>query len=230
MKLLFVGNIHLDGLLQHLKQRIEREGYHVEVATSNGNGHAENLNGAYDAVFRFDLDFPRQASGQLLWKEERASGKARQGPSFTLTTQLRIQTSFKPGCWSVVSLPNDQNRLQEVLARLPELIQQGLQQKDLILHIGELEINLTARSVQREGQAIPLTRREFELLELLARHRGRVVSSTMIWEHLYRELNEAPSNIVAVYIRYLRNKIDRKFGKPMILTFWGRGYMLRDEA
>ena len=79
------------------------------------------------------------------------------------------------------------------------------------------------------GAAIHLTPREYALLEFLAYHRGKVVSRSMIWEHLYDEKDENTSNVVDVYIRYLRNKIDKGFEVPLIMTRWGEGYLLRGE-
>jgi DNA-binding response OmpR family regulator len=83
--------------------------------------------------------------------------------------------------------------------------------------------------VNRAGQAIHLTPREYALLEFLAFHRGKVVTRSMIWEHLYDEYDENTSNVVDVYIRYLRNKIDKGFEPQLILTRWGEGYMLRGD-
>jgi len=81
--------------------------------------------------------------------------------------------------------------------------------------------------VRRAGQQIHLTPREYALLEFLAFHRGKVVTRSMIWEHLYDEYDENTSNVVDVYIRYLRNKIDKGYENALILTKWGEGYMLR---
>ena len=74
-----------------------------------------------------------------------------------------------------------------------------------------------------------MTPREYSLLEFLAYNRGKVVTRTMIWDHLYDEHDESTSNVVDVYIRYLRNKIDKDFSPPLILTKWGEGYMLRGD-
>jgi DNA-binding response OmpR family regulator len=119
--------------------------------------------------------------------------------------------------------------LGELLARLRALIRRGHQVKDPILRILDLEIDTAARTVKRGGQAIHLTPREFALLEFLAFHRGKVVSRSMIWEHLYDEHDENTSNVVDVYIRYLRNKIDKNFETPLIMTRWGEGYQLRGD-
>src|SRR5205823_11410119 len=117
--------------------------------------------------------------------------------------------------------------MDELLARLRALIRRGHQVKDPILRIHDLEIDTAARTVTRAGQEIPLTPREYALLEFLGFHAGRVVTRSMIWEHLYDEHDESTSNVVDVYIRYLRNKIDKGFDPALILTRWGEGYLLR---
>jgi DNA-binding response OmpR family regulator len=92
----------------------------------------------------------------------------------------------------------------------------------------DLEIDTSRRTVQRGGRPIRLTPREFTLLELLARHQGRVVSRAMIREQIYGRDREG-SNVIDVYVRYLRKKIDEGFDPPLILTHWGAGYLLRGE-
>ena len=92
-----------------------------------------------------------------------------------------------------------------------------------------MEIDTAARTAKRGGQLIHLTPREYSLLQFLAFHRGQVVTRTMIWDHLYDENDENTSNVVDVYIRYLRTKIDKGFDPPLILTRWGEGYLLRGE-
>ena len=79
------------------------------------------------------------------------------------------------------------------------------------------------------GQAIHLTPRGTPLLQFLAFNRGKVVTRSMIWDHLYDEHDENTSNVVDVYIRYLRTKIDKGFEPALILTRWGEGYMLRGD-
>src|SRR6516165_10218021 len=118
---------------------------------------------------------------------------------------------------------------EELLARLRALVRRGHQVKDPVLRVHDLEIDTAARTVKRAGQPIHLTPREFALLEFLAFHRGKVVSRSMIWEHLYDEHDENTSNVVDVYIRYLRNKIDKGFEPALIMTRWGEGYLLRDD-
>jgi DNA-binding response OmpR family regulator len=116
--------------------------------------------------------------------------------------------------------------LEELLARLRALIRRGHAVKDPIIRVHDLEIDTASRTVRRAGQVIHLTPREYALLEFLAFHRGKVVSRPLIWEHLYDEQDESTSNVVDVYIRYLRQKIDKGFDPPLIITRWGEGYML----
>jgi DNA-binding response OmpR family regulator len=109
------------------------------------------------------------------------------------------------------------------------LVRRGHQAKDPILRIHDLEIDTGARSVRRAGKDIYLTPREFSLLRFLCYHRGKVVTRSMVWEHLYDENDDNTSNVVDVYVRYLRNKIDKNFTPPLILTRWGEGYMIKGD-
>jgi DNA-binding response OmpR family regulator len=119
--------------------------------------------------------------------------------------------------------------LTEFVARVRALLRRAHHLSDPVLRARDLEIDTSTRTVRRSGQLIRLTRREYALLQFLAFHRGKVVSRSMIWEHLYDEQDETTSNVVDVYIRYLRAKIDKGFDTPLILTRWGQGYLLRGE-
>jgi DNA-binding response OmpR family regulator len=95
-----------------------------------------------------------------------------------------------------------------------------------VWRVHDLEIDTVTRSVQRGGQPIVLTPREFDLLRLLAYRQGEAVSRAEIIEYLY-DGEEITRNLVDVYIRYLRKKIDKRSNNSLILTCWGKGYMLR---
>lgn len=99
-----------------------------------------------------------------------------------------------------------------------------------ITRIFDLVIDSDARSVSRSGQIIHLTQREFAILEILATNRGKVVTRVMIWQRIYNETERYASNVVDVYISYLRQKLDSRFSPALIKTVWGRGYMLSGEA
>jgi DNA-binding response OmpR family regulator len=133
-------------------------------------------------------------------------------------------TGLDSGADDYLAKPFD---FEEVYARVRALIRRGHQKKDPLIRVHDLTLDTSSRSVARGGKKIPLTPREYALLEFLAFHAGSVVTRTMIWEHLYDEYDENTSNVVDVYIRYLRNKIDKGYDLPLILTKWGEGYMLR---
>jgi len=117
--------------------------------------------------------------------------------------------------------------MPELLARLRALDRRRHPRKIPNLCIHDLEIDRIRRKVRRSGRPINLTPNEFSLLELLAQHSGRVVTRSMIARHLYEEHAPINSNVVAVYINYLRAKIDKQFKQPLILTKRGEGYLLR---
>ena len=119
------------------------------------------------------------------------------------------------------------NHEPELLARLRGLSRRGVSRQESTLRVCDMEIDLSSRSVRRAGRTIPLTPREYALLRYLAMHQGQIVPRAMILEHVYEGKDE--SNVINVYIRYLRNKIDKGFSTPLILTRYGQGYMLRGE-
>jgi len=95
--------------------------------------------------------------------------------------------------------------------------------------VGDLCIDTVRKSVRRGDKAIKLSAREYALLTYLAHRAGQVVSRADIWEHLYDSSDEVASNVVDVYIAYLRNKIDKGFDKKLIHTRHGQGYLLSAE-
>lgn len=115
---------------------------------------------------------------------------------------------------------------EELLARLRALVRRGYQKKDPIIRIADLEIDTIRKLVRRGGNLISLTPREYALLEYLAFREGEVVSRSDIWEHVYDFHSEASSNVVDVYIGYLRRKIDKGFKQKLIHTRRGMGYWL----
>jgi DNA-binding response OmpR family regulator len=118
---------------------------------------------------------------------------------------------------------------EELLARLNALVRRQYQRKDPSLHIGQLRIDTAARRVWREQEELHLTEREYALLEYLAMRQGETVSRTDIWEHLYDFRSSAVSNVVDVYVGYLRRKIDRPGEPSLITTVRGRGYRLEER-
>jgi len=115
---------------------------------------------------------------------------------------------------------------EELLARVQALIRRGTGQAEPTLRVADLEIDTAGKLVRRSGKDIALSAKEYALLEYLARRRGQVVSRSDIWNHLYDQVDQAGSNVVDVYIGYLRNKLDRGYPVKLIQTRRGFGYVL----
>jgi two-component system OmpR family response regulator len=115
-----------------------------------------------------------------------------------------------------------------LLARLRALLRRAPAHRDPMLVVGDLHVDPAARRCWRGDVEVPLTSREFSLLEFLVRRKGRVVSRTTIADHVWDAELDIDSNVVEVYIGYLRRKVDRPFGRADIETVRGFGYRLRD--
>jgi DNA-binding response OmpR family regulator len=212
-------------LARALRQGLEEEGFAVDVAADGPEGDFKARSAEYDVIV-LDVMLPGVDGLSLLQRWRRDGLKAH---VLVLTARSGIEDKVRGldlGADDYVTKPFE---LEELLARLRALIRRGHQVKDPVLRVHDLEIDTTARTVKRAGRPVHLTPREYALLEFLAYHQGKVVSRAMIWEHLYDEHDENTSNVVDVYIRYLRNKIDKGFEPPLILTRWGEGYLLRGE-
>lgn len=119
---------------------------------------------------------------------------------------------------------------EELLARIRAILRRVASRARPLLQHADLTLNPVTRKVTRAGVDIPLTAREFALLQFLLEHAGEVVSRTRIVEAVWEHDFETFSNIVEVYIRYLRNKVDAPFDKKLIHTVRGVGYVLRSHA
>jgi two-component system OmpR family response regulator len=120
--------------------------------------------------------------------------------------------------------------LAELHARLRSLYRRGRPERPVVLEFGDLRLDPARREASRAGARIELSAKEFALLEMLMRHPGEVISRGELLEHAWDLAYEARSNVVDVYIRRLREKIDRPFGRETIETVRGAGYRLRDRA
>jgi DNA-binding response OmpR family regulator len=208
-----------------LKRGLEEEGFAVDVAYDGEEGAYKARTADYDVII-LDIMLPKEDGLSLLrrWRQDGLKTHV-----LVLTARSSIEDKVRGldlGADDYLAKPFE---LEELLARLRALVRRGHQVKDPVLRVHDLEIDTVARTVKRAGQSIHLTPREFALLQFLAYHRGKVVTRSMIWEHLYDEYDENTSNVVDVYIRYLRNKIDKGHEPPLILTRWGEGYLLRGD-
>jgi two-component system OmpR family response regulator len=117
----------------------------------------------------------------------------------------------------------------ELLARLRALVRRGAAERPAVLEVGGLRLDPATHRVSRDGTEISLSAKEFALLEVFMRHAGEAVSRFELLEHAWDYDYENRSNVVDVYVRYLREKVDRPFGTDTIETVRGVGYRLREE-
>jgi DNA-binding response OmpR family regulator len=212
-------------LVRALKQGLEEEGFAVDVSYDGEEGDYKARTATYDVVV-LDLMLPKLDGLSVLQNWRRDGIKTH---VLILTARGTMEDKVRGldiGADDYLTKPFE---LEELLARIRALVRRGHEVKDPVIRAHDLEIDTSTRTAKRGGHAIHLTPREYALLQFLAFHRGKVVSRSMIWEHLYDEHDESTSNVVDVYIRYLRNKIDKGFDPPLILTRWGEGYLLRGE-
>jgi DNA-binding response OmpR family regulator len=212
-------------MLRAIKTGLEEEGFAVDCASDGEEGRYKAGTANYDVII-LDLMLPKVDGLTLLqqWRREGMTSHV-----LVLTARGTIEEKVKGLDLGADDYLTKPFQWDELLARLRALIRRGHQIKDPILRVHDLEIDTAARTVKRAGKPIKLTPREYALLQFLAYHRGKVVSRSMIWDHLYDEHDENTSNVVDVYIRYLRTKIDKGFEPQLIVTRWGEGYMLRGE-
>jgi len=116
------------------------------------------------------------------------------------------------------------------LARVQALLRRKNIDNTVTLKVADLELNQLTFKVNRAGKEITLTNKEFALLRYLMLHVNQIVTRTMISEHVWNEDFDTFTNVIDVYINYLRNKIDKGFGKQLIHTVRATGYTLKDES
>jgi two-component system copper resistance phosphate regulon response regulator CusR len=118
----------------------------------------------------------------------------------------------------------------ELKVRVRALLRRQPSTRNNVLRVGDLELDRLGQQVRRAGKRIELTSKEYALLEYLASHAGRVLSRTMIIEHVWDESFEGLTNIVDVYVRHLRSKVDDPFPTKLIRTVRGAGYSIGEEV
>jgi DNA-binding response OmpR family regulator len=213
-------------LLRALNHGLEDVGLAVESIAS-GSGNLKASAADHDIMVLDWMVAPED--GPRLLQEWRAVGLAAE--ILVLTAKDCVQDRVKGldlGADDCLARPF---HLSELIARVRALVRRRRRQTpDPLLRVEDLEIDATMRAVKRGGQYIALTPREFDLLLLLARNEGTVVTRTTILNHLYPDRGDNHSNVVDVYIRYLRAKIDTGFRPKLITTRWGEGYLLGRDA
>ena len=209
-----------------IRRALEEESYAVDVCGDGTMGldWAQGVN--YDLII-LDLMLPGLPGLQLL-KQLRAAGV--KTPVLILTARSEVDQRVKgldAGADDYLTKPF---AIEELIARARALFRRASGTPTGTLQVDDLVLNPVTREVTRGGQRIELTAKEYALLEYLMRNAGRVLTRPMITEHVWDLDFDTFTNVIDVYISYLRNKIDRGRDSSLIQTVRGSGYMIRAET
>ncbi|WP_151087303.1 response regulator transcription factor [Hymenobacter baengnokdamensis] len=208
-----------------IQKGIEAEGYDLRVAYDGLMGQAMFDQHLYDVVI-LDVNLPGLNGFELCRYIKQHSPRQ---PVLLLTALDGIQdkeNGFGAGADDYLVKPFE---FRELLLRIRALARRGAAYAGLhhVLHVADLELDVNARTVRRAGQPIELTTREYSLLEYLMTNQNRTVSRVDIAEKVWNLNFDTSTNIIDVYVNYLRNKIDKPFGQKLLHTIIGTGYMMR---
>ena len=213
-------------LCELIERALKAERYAVDTANDGAAGWALANTYDYDLVI-LDLMLPGLTGGEIL---QRIRQKNQQVPILILTardaTEEKVR-NFEAGADDYLTKPF---AFAELLIRVKALLRRGSVTRSSVLRVGDLEVDRLSQHVRRGGKRIELTPKEYALLEYLAANPGRVFSRTMIIEHVWDQSFEGLTNIVDVYVRHLRSKVDDPFPTKLIRTVRGVGYGLGDSA
>ncbi|MEU4166406.1 response regulator transcription factor [Streptomyces sp. NPDC026665] len=208
-----------------LRRCLTENGFAVDVAATGEDGLWYAGESDYDVIV-LDVMLPG-TDGFGVLREIRAAG--RWAPVLLLTARDAVEDrvlGLDLGADDYLVKPF---ALAELLSRLRALMRRGARERPAVLTVGDLTLDPATRRVARGATPITLTAKEFALLECLMRHSGQVLSKTELIEHVWDFTFDADSNVVEVYVGYLRQKIDRPFGRRSLLTSRGAGYRLSDD-
>ncbi len=214
--------------LQSVRQGLEEHGWTVDIAYDGETGLRLGEQNMYD-VISSDIIVPG-INGLELCRLLRKKGI--QTPVLILSALGELEdkiTGLEAGADDYLTKPFE---FREFLARVKALARRkstGFQTTENILRFATIELDLDAKTVRREGKPINLTPREMALLEYLMRNPGKVLSKVEIAEKVWDLDFDTGTNLIEVYVNYLRNKVDKGFEQKLIHTQFGQGYVLRSE-
>ncbi len=214
------------GIAQFLQQGLSEAGYAVDLVGDGTEGLDYAVAAQYDAIV-LDILLPG-IDGLSLLRHLRAKGATT--PVLLLTARDAVEdriAGLDSGADDYLVKPF---AVPELLARIRALLRRPPLQAGTVLQVADLEMDTARRDVRRAGRTIELSPREFMLLEYLMRYPRQVLTRTQIVEHIWNFDFDSDTNVIDVYIGYLRRKVDRGFDSPLIHTVRGVGYRLGLEA
>ena len=208
-----------------MKKQLEAQGYSVDACLDGLEAKDYMEMTDYDVIV-LDIMLPGMNGLDLLrWARENEM----QSQIIMLTARDSIEDRVKGLDMGADDYLTKPFAFEELLARIRMLVRKKSGNKTNIYKAGDLEVDTSAMTVTRGGKSISLTGREFAVLQYMIVNKGIVLSREQIEEHLFDYDYEGASNVVDVYIRYLRKKVDEGFETKLIHTVRGRGYVLKEE-
>lgn len=210
-----------DNIQNHLK----KEGFVAEIALDGEDGEFRAMEETFDVII-LDINLPYKDGFEIIKSIRTADIST---PVIMLTAYSDIEhrvTGLQLGADDYLPKPFS---MDELTARVHALIRRSTKDPSPTIKVADLEIDPQAHTIKRGEIDIELPAKEFSVLEFLARNKGNVVTRTMILDHVWGSEFETLSNVVDVYIKNLRNKIDHGFDTKLIHTIRGKGYALREE-
>ena len=208
-----------------IKKGLEEEHYAVDTAFDGEEGLYMAEVNEYDLIV-LDLMIPKIEGLEVL---KRIRGKKNNVPILVLTAKNTVEDTVKgldAGCDDYMTKPF---AFMEFLARIRALLRREKTDKAPLLRIADLTLSLVTHKVTRKEREIELTSKEYALLEYFMRNPDKVLTRTMISEHVWDYHFDSMTNVVDVYVNYLRKKIDKDFEPKLIHTLRGIGYMMKRE-
>ena len=203
---------------------LEKSGYSVDTCDNGLDAQAYISAGEFDCII-LDIMLPGKDGLSILRDLRNANNLT---PVLLLTARDSIEDRVKGLDYGADDYLVKPFSLDELQARIRVLLRRQSQERKNELSVADLTMDLTAHTVSRSGQNIDLSSKEFSILEYLMRNKNRILTRTQIVEHVWNFDFNSSSNIVDVYIRYLRLKIDDGFEKKLINTKRGSGYSIKE--